>query len=204
MFFIQRSFSRTTSPPTAAVVILLLATAVVSSQAKDPIVIVPSLSGSQLWSTLENADPFPHRFPFPPCPTDVAYAQEWINPVRIAKQVYCFVENMQLKFDPSTNSTLPNRGGVTVEAYDWGGVDGVSDLLPSPHGGKPIERPLIDALVAQGWTAGDDLRAAPYDWRRWGDPVFSVQLLNKIQQLFETTSAAHDNVPVRLICHSMG
>ena len=186
------------------VVVLLLATAVVSSQAKEPIVIVPSLSGSQLWSKLENADPFPERFPFPPCPTNVAYSQEWIDPGRIAKQLYCFVENMQLKFDSSTNSTLPNRGGVTMEAYDWGGVDGVADLLPAPRGGQAIEKPLIDALVAQGWTVGDDLRAAPYDWRRWGDPVFSVQLLDKIQQLVETTSAAHGNVPVRLICHSMG
>ena len=66
-------------------------------------------------------------------------------------------------------------------------------------------RPMVQFLTAQGYTAGRDLHAAPYDWRMGPDGLgVRGGMYDKLQALVESSFKNNGLLPVHLVTHSLG
>jgi len=162
-----------------------------------PLILIPGLTGSGLQDKLDNAD-----LPFL-CPKNKDWERIWIEPGRMV-QVSCFLDQLRQTFDDETQS-FSNTEGVEMDTIDFGGVHGV-DYLAYNSDGYPINStdylaPLIANLESAGYVVGQNLAAAPYDWRQTKNPNnWNAQ----IKQLIETMYTDNSNTPVFVLCHSMG
>eukprot|EP00929_Paragymnodinium_shiwhaense_P043027 TRINITY_DN22177_c0_g1_i3.p1 TRINITY_DN22177_c0_g1~~TRINITY_DN22177_c0_g1_i3.p1 ORF type:complete len:899 (+),score=189.80 TRINITY_DN22177_c0_g1_i3:385-3081(+) len=88
--------------------------------------------------------------------------------------------------------------GVEVRAY--AGTDGFRTLNPGEITPIPVWRGLVDALAKHNDL---NLVAFGYDWRRWGDPVFAEQIVERFKCTFEDIAEQGCPKPA-IIAHSMG
>lgn len=118
-------------------------------------------------------------------------------------KIKCFWDHMTMRTLP--NGTTTNVEGVNTQVYDYGGVGAVRCAIPKHCNGTKSMYDLLDALEGVGYTAGLDLRAAPYDWRtgptEWNAPGGDFQ---KLKTLIEDTVARNGGRRARLISLSLG
>ena len=171
------------------------------SKSIQPIVIIPGLAASQLDATIINGA---YKFG---CPSNAPTPHRiWFSFYESALRLPCLIENTRLTYDTKTNCTIQGRSGSTIIPHDWGNTSGVESLDPkSKIKTFPLFRDMVNTLVNDhGYIRGLSVVAAPYDFRLWGDKCYSISFLLKLQHLIENTSIQNGNVPVRLVCHSMG
>ena len=184
------------------ILILSLVALVAQTHSIEPIVIIPGLAATVLDATQVDATshflcssnrPTPYRI--------------WFSLTESVEKVLCLIENTRLQYDTQTNCTVQGRHGSKILAHGWGNTTGVEALNPTgPSGARiPMFKDMVTTLVNDhGYERGVSIRAAPYDFRLWGDACYSKDLMSRIQVLITKTYAMNNNSAVRLICHSMG
>jgi hypothetical protein len=167
----------------------------------EPIVIIPGLAATQLDSTQVNAAPYFLCSSDRPNPYRI-----WFSFKESVVGLPCLIENTRLNYDTVTNCTIQGRSGSTITAHDWGNTTGIESLDPGSKIDEfVIFRAMVNKLVNDnGYERGISIRGAPYDFRLWGDECYSTEFLRRLQKLIEDTFSINGNVPVRLVCHSMG
>ena len=103
------------------------------------------------------------------------------------------------------NDMKTEKYGVELRAIS--GLEGVDYLSPGAltNHVSYVFGPVIEALKKEGYSETKNLQAAPYDWRlppmelEKRDNYFS----NTMKQV-EELCKANDNLPVVLLCHSLG
>jgi pimeloyl-ACP methyl ester carboxylesterase len=125
----------------------------------------------------------------------------WINTNAILQTARsgCLYDYLGLRWNGTDFYDHPH---VQIRAKDWGGLSGVSTLVSGPNKMRlyPYFQNIINTLTAIGYTAGEDLRAAPYDWRKGYLP----ELYPKMRQLVEEMYQSAGNKSIWLVAHSMG
>jgi lysophospholipase-3 len=170
-----------------------------SSVKLDPIILVPGLSGTALEAKLEGVQG-PHWI----CRSNCDWYRAWISFSELVPEVVdCWFHTLDVLYDEK-NNTYSNNKGVSMRPIDWGGVKGVDYLdriFGYPVWFSAYFAPLIAALEGAGYVTGQNLRAAPYDWRL---PNHHDDFVPKLKALIEETYYSNGNSAVHLLCHSMG
>jgi lysophospholipase-3 len=126
----------------------------------------------------------------------------WLNLELLAPYVLdCFVDNMRLKYDPKTRTTL-NNDGVETRQPGFGNTTTVEWLDPSQLGPTSYFNQIANSLVSWGYERNVNIKGAPYDFRK--APNEMQGFINDLKNLIETTSKENSNLPVVLLAHSMG
>lgn len=114
----------------------------------------------------------------------------------------CWVDNIKLNFDEVTKKTF-NQPGVETRIPDFGDPSRVEYLDPSrlAIAGDYFSH-ISTTLVSLGYTRGENLHGAPFDFRK-GPSELDIFFKN-LTILIESTYAKNGNTPVVLIAHSMG
>jgi len=161
----------------------------------EPVLIIPGLDGSVLEAKLENAKP-PGL-----CSKNADWHIIWVNlnDFVVPGLLQCFLSNTALNFDESSN-TFSNAQGVSIRPRDYGGVGGIKWMVPNLKQGKYFAD-FIASFEAVGYVVGQNLFAAPYDWRYAGiQDGWNTDTINLIESIYES----NQNTPVNLIAHSLG
>lgn len=174
----------------------LLALVGLSSAARSPIVMVPGLVSSVLNAEIKDREPFQSRLcAF--CKRNSKRYTLWVSSVQFVRPC-CLIENLGFKIEEG-GRTVPPRGLNVTPAP---GLDGLRFI--NPHDPVPIDvyDQLFNVLTDAGWKADDTLRAFTYDWRRYGDPVFTKTMFGDLRAEIEDVTAKYGKA--KLMCHSMG
>jgi lysophospholipase-3 len=112
--------------------------------------------------------------------------------------------NMVLSFNSTTHEYSYPQGVDMNTAVDWGGVDGVSWLYWVHLGDFKYFADVVDAFVAENYTIGLNIRAAPYDWRLAPDGLNQTGFFANLSQLVVDTYQKNGQTKVAIVAHSLG
>lgn len=164
----------------------------------NPVVLIPGTMGSLLRATV--TDRKTHWY----CPKNLDNVDIWINEEYfIPPLVNCLGDWLTMEYDPVTKDAV-NQPGVKMDIVDFGGVDGMAyldDLFNSTHL-LPYMHIYIKHLEKQGYTIGQNIFGAPFDWRR--GLLLGKEHYNKMIKLCEEAYIKNDGQKVVLIGHSLG
>jgi len=162
-----------------------------------PVVLVPGIFGSQIDGWIDK-DEAPHYF----CQKKSGgWVTLWLClECMVPKVLDCWVDNMLLNF---TNGDFKDRDGVQSRVNDFGGTEGIENL--DKNGYYPYFRDLIMGITSiPGYKRGMNLRAAPYDYRYAPNSSTGRTYMVRLRKLIEETYEINGDMPVNVICHSMG
>lgn len=149
-------------------------------------IIIPGLTNSVLEYQLVDAEPVPGH---PACPLN----QDWqvLYPPPNGTNVNCFLANLAVVLNTTTQTFQAKRHGVNVRVVDFGGLDGL---------------PALDFLIPYweqlGYKVGQNLFGAPYDWRMPTSGRFGT-FFTDLQKLVEHAYALN-NRRVVILAPSFG
>lgn len=153
----------------------------------SPMVFIPGLTNSVLEYQLIDAEPVKG------CPTQ----QDWqvLYPPSESmnmSEVQCWLANLAVVLNPTTQTFQSKRRGVNVRIVDFGGLDGMPALAA-----------LIPYWEQLGYVEGQNMFGAPYDWRipTSGRPD---TFYGDLQHLVEHAYAINNNRKVVLLAPSFG
>ena len=191
--------------------------------AKRPVILVPGLGGSVLqaklhkdsapWFCYKNTDWFNIWFVYvAACPphllnrhVDAGFVtcfNRFDLPDIIRTQ--CLMANMVLSYNSTTHEYSYPQGVDMRTAVDWGGVDGVSWLYFLHMGNFKYFADVVAAFVAENYTIGANIRAAPYDWRLAPDGLNRSGFFANLSQLVVDTYEKNGQTKVAIVAHSLG
>lgn len=158
----------------------------------------------------DGAPPPPQPPPPPPAPT---------------KNGFINLNVFDKKWDEKYNLTFEEDAGLStvddIDVYDFGGVEGIRNLCEDCEQidnmlGYILRKDVIlnvynykyfDTLVTnferEGYTAGKDMRGAPYDFRKIMIPEYMLQYFERLKALIEE-SVEHTRMPAVVVSHSIG
>ncbi|XP_019311045.1 phospholipase A2 group XV isoform X2 [Panthera pardus] len=127
-----------------------------------PVVLVPGDLGNQLEAKLDK-------------PTVVHYLCSkrtdnyftlWLNlELLLPVIIDCWIDNIRLVYNRTSRATqFPD--GVDVRVPGFGKTFSLEFLDPSRSSVGSYFHTMVESLVGWGYTRGEDVRGAPYDWRR--------------------------------------
>ncbi|KAH9528645.1 hypothetical protein DERF_002567 [Dermatophagoides farinae] len=161
--------------------------------------LVPGDGGSQLEAKL-NKSSVPHYF----CDRQTMdYFSVWLNlELLVPFIIDCWVDNMKLIYDNRTRTTHDNDG-VQIRVPGFGNTTTVEYVDPSRlpisgYFGRMVEHFVVDF----GYERGQNIRGAPYDFRK--APNELQDYLKSVKKLIEQTYRMNGERRVAIICHSMG
>uniref|UniRef100_A0AAY5KMN9 Phospholipase A2, group XV n=1 Tax=Esox lucius TaxID=8010 RepID=A0AAY5KMN9_ESOLU len=132
--------------------------------------------------------------------TDV-YFTLWLNlELLVPVAIDCWIDNIRLIYNRTTRQTEAPPG-VDVRVPGFGQTFPLEYLDPSKQGVGMYFFTIVQALVEWGYTRDDDVRGAPYDWRK--APNENKAYFLGLQQMIEDM-AEKAGCPVVLMAHSMG
>ena len=139
----------------------MLAFLVACACALRPLVVMPPLYGTNLFVNYSNADL--HWY----CPESAVNELLWVSPKYLVPPMHnCLLNLMTVHWDDEKGdySALPN---VTVFTDEIGRDDSVRYVDGGILGYRFVEsfETLINRFHGEGWKTGQDIFAAPYDWR---------------------------------------
>lgn len=172
---------------------------VAASAVPRPVVLVPGTAGSQLEARFDKGGAAP-----PGCPQRRAWHTAWLSAVDLLpSSLPCWADTFRLDYDETTGA-LTEPPGVEFRVPGYGHTSTVEHLDPAlaPFGATAYMAGVVRALVAEGYTRGRDVVAAPYDFRR--TPRSDPQLIPSLMNLVDTASAAANNSAVAIFSHSLG
>lgn len=166
----------------------------------SPVILIPGLLGSRMQDKLNKTNQV-NIF----CRTQSDWQDGfWLAITNFLPFVIdCWLDNARLVYDPSTGFAK-SPPGVQVRAAPFGSVDSVKSLDPLLGDITTYMSDLIDHYVRLGYTADENLLAAPYDFRLAPQQLESY--FDDLKELIESTQtkAGGHSKRVTLVCHSMG
>ncbi|XP_072279063.1 lysosomal phospholipase A and acyltransferase [Pyxicephalus adspersus] len=162
-----------------------------------PVVIVPGDLGNQLEAKL-NKPSVVHYM----CSkkTDY-YFTLWLNlELLLPLVIDCWIDNIRLVYN-TTTKTSASPEGVDIRVPGFGQTYPLEFLDPSKRSVGTYFHTLVQSMVDWGYTRDEDVRGAPYDWRK--APNENTEYFEALQKLIETMFETYKR-PVALIAHSMG
>uniref|UniRef100_A0A8C2W6X1 Phospholipase A2, group XV n=1 Tax=Cyclopterus lumpus TaxID=8103 RepID=A0A8C2W6X1_CYCLU len=164
---------------------------------KPPVVIIPGDLGNQLEAKLDKPSVV-HYICYKK--TD-SFFTLWLNmELLVPVAIDCWVDNIRLIYNKTTHSSS-SPPGVDIRVPGFGKTYSVEYLDPSKRSVGMYFFTIVQALVEWGYTRDNDIRAAPYDWRK--APNENKEYFLALQKLIEEM-AENAGEPVVLIAHSMG
>ncbi|XP_060506353.1 lysosomal phospholipase A and acyltransferase isoform X4 [Panthera onca] len=129
------------------------------------------------------------------------YFTLWLNlELLLPVIIDCWIDNIRLVYNRTSRATqFPD--GVDVRVPGFGKTFSLEFLDPSRSSVGSYFHTMVESLVGWGYTRGEDVRGAPYDWRRAPNengPYFLAlrEMIEEMHQLY--------GGPVVLVAHSMG
>ncbi|XP_042293186.1 phospholipase A2 group XV [Sceloporus undulatus] len=162
-----------------------------------PIVLVPGDLGNQLEAKL-NKPSVVHYL----CSkkTD-SYFTLWLNlELLLPVIIDCWIDNIRLVYNRTSGTTGPPNG-VDIKVPGFGRTFSVEFLDPSKRSVGTYFYTMVQNLVDLGYQRDEDIRGAPYDWRKAPDE--NKEYFEALRKLIEVLYEDYGE-PVVLIAHSMG
>uniref|UniRef100_A0A4W5P736 Phospholipase A2, group XV n=1 Tax=Hucho hucho TaxID=62062 RepID=A0A4W5P736_9TELE len=164
---------------------------------KPPVVLIPGDLGNQLEAKLDKPSVV-HYICYKK--TDV-YFTLWLNlELLVPVAIDCWIDNIRLIYNRTTRQTEAPPG-VDVRVPGFGQTFPLEYLDPSNRDVGMYFFTIVQALVEWGYTRDDDVRGAPYDWRK--APNENKAYFMRLQHMIEEM-AMKARGPVVLMAHSMG
>ncbi|XP_038873294.1 phospholipase A2 group XV-like [Salvelinus namaycush] len=164
---------------------------------KPPVVLIPGDLGNQLEAKLDKPSVV-HYICYKK--TDV-YFTLWLNlELLVPVAIDCWIDNMRLIYNRTTRQTEAPPG-VDVRVPGFGKTFPLEYIDPSKGDIGMYFFTIVQALVDWGYTRDDDVRGAPYDWRK--APNENKAYFLRLQHMIEEM-AVKARGPVVLMAHSMG
>lgn len=164
---------------------------------RPPVVLIPGDLGNQLEAKLDKPSVV-HYICYKK--TDTFFTL-WLNlELLVPVAIDCWIDNIRLIYDQvSRTSSAPP--GVNIRVPGFGQTYSLEYLDPSKRDVGLYFFTIVQALAEWGYTRDDDVRGAPYDWRK--APNENKDYFLALQHMIE--EMAHKaGGPVVLIAHSMG
>ncbi|KAG9138566.1 hypothetical protein Leryth_012911 [Lithospermum erythrorhizon] len=133
----------------------------------------------------------------------------WFDPsVLLAPFTKCFAERMTLYYDPILDDYC-NAPGVETRVSNFGSTQSLLYLDPNLQGITTYMASLVESLEQIGYTDGENLFGAPYDFRYGlapeGHPCqVGSTFLDDLKTLVEIASSSNGGKRVILLSHSLG
>ncbi|KAG5273866.1 hypothetical protein AALO_G00156460 [Alosa alosa] len=164
---------------------------------RTPVIIIPGDLGNQLEAKLDK----PSVVHYICYKKTNDYFTLWLNlELLVPIAIDCWIDNMRLIYNRTTRTSGAPEG-VDIRVPGFGGTDTVEYLDPSKRSVGMYFFAIVQGLVNDGYVRGDDIRGAPYDWRK--APNENKAYFLALQQMIEEM-ARKAGGPVALIAHSMG
>lgn len=164
---------------------------------RPPVVLIPGDLGNQLEAKLDKPSVV-HYICYKKTDT---YFTLWLNlELLVPVAIDCWIDNMRLVYNRTTR-TSEAPPGVDVRVPGFGQTFPLEYLDPSKQSVGMYFFTIVQALVEKGYTRDDDIRGAPYDWRKAPNEnkAYFMGLQRMIEEMAEKAGG-----PVVLIAHSMG
>ncbi|XP_027261704.1 phospholipase A2 group XV isoform X2 [Cricetulus griseus] len=142
--------------------LMMLADLALSVQRHPPVVLVPGDLGNQLEAKLDK----PKVVHYLCSKRTDSYFTLWLNlELLLPVIIDCWIDNIRLVYNRTSRATqFPD--GVDVRVPGFGETFSLEFLDPSKRTVGSYFHTMVESLVGWGYTRGEDLRGAPYDWRR--------------------------------------
>lgn len=164
---------------------------------RPPVVLIPGDLGNQLEAKLDKPSVV-HYICYKK--TD-SFFTLWLNlELLVPVAIDCWIDNIRLIYNRTTHSTS-SPPGVDIRVPGFGQTYSLEYLDPSKRGVGMYFFTIVQALVEWGYNRDDDVRGAPYDWRK--APNENKEYFLNLQKMIEEM-AEKAGGPVVLIAHSMG
>nr|XP_046209372.1 phospholipase A2 group XV-like isoform X2 [Oncorhynchus gorbuscha] len=164
---------------------------------KPPVVLIPGDLGNQLEAKLDK----PSVVHYICYKKTEGYFTLWLNlELMVPVAIDCWIDNIRLIYNRTTRQTEAPPG-VDVRVPGFGQTFPLEYLDPSKGDVGVYFFNIVQALVEWGYTRDDDVRGAPYDWRK--APNENKPYFLRLQHMIEEM-AVKARGPVVLIAHSMG
>ncbi|XP_066206233.1 lysosomal phospholipase A and acyltransferase isoform X3 [Saccopteryx leptura] len=149
-----------------------------------PVVLVPGDLGNQLEAKLDK----PKVVHYLCSKKTDSYFTLWLNlELLLPVIIDCWIDNIRLVYN-RTSRTTQFPDGVDVHVPGFGKTFSLEFLDPSKSSVGSYFHTMVESLVAWGYTRGEDVRGAPYDWRR--APTAATGLEGQVYPCFCGTRCA--------------
>ncbi|KAJ9566828.1 hypothetical protein OSB04_002794 [Centaurea solstitialis] len=195
-----------------AMVVITMMVAAATCHQLSPVVLVPGAGGNQLEARLtaeyKGKSWLCNRF-YPIKKQEGGWFRLWFDvTVLLAPFTECFADRMTLHYDPELDD-YKNAPGVETRVSEFGSTESLLYLDPYLKHITSYMAPLVESLQNLGYTDGETLFGAPYDFRYGlaseGHPCdMGSTYLQNLKQLIEKASDSNGGNPVILVSHSLG
>lgn len=177
-----------------------------------PLILIPGNGGNQLEAKLNNEykpSSFICESWYPLVKKKKGWFRLWFDSsVILAPFTQCFAERMTLHYNPQLDDYF-NTPGVETRVTHFGSTHSLLYLNPLLKHITGYMAPLVDSLQQLGYTDGETLFGAPYDFRYGlaaeGHPSqVGSKYLTDLKNLIEEASSSNGGKPVILLSHSLG
>ncbi|XP_026167387.1 lysosomal phospholipase A and acyltransferase isoform X1 [Mastacembelus armatus] len=172
---------------------------------RPPVVLIPGDLGNQLEAKLDK----PSVVHYICSKKTDSFFTLWLNlELLVPVAIDCWIDNIRCRtvyvcrlIYNSTTHTTSSPPGVDIRIPGFGKTYSLEYLDPSKRSVGMYFFTIVQSLVDRGYIRDDDVRGAPYDWRK--APNENKEYFLELQQMIEEM-AEKAGEPVVLIAHSMG
>ncbi|XP_033290117.2 phospholipase A2 group XV isoform X10 [Orcinus orca] len=148
--------------PSGLLLLLMLTHVALPAGRPPPVVLVPGDLGNQLEAKLDK----PTVVHYLCSKRTDSYFTLWLNlELLLPVIIDCWIDNIRLVYN-RTSRTTQFPDGVDVRVPGFGKTFSLEFLDPSKSSVGSYFHTMVESLVGWGYTRGEDVRGAPYDWRR--------------------------------------